>query len=111
MKNYKGDGTTFEFTGVAKNAGDGVLQGKFFGICTKTVASTEVGVATLKGRFEVPKLSTDNMSTVGAYVYWDNANSRVQLTQIAGALAGKVAKVAGATTTKVEIVLVGAADV
>ena len=55
-KNFIQDGLTIEFTAAANMAsGDVVVSGALIGVALDTVASGEVGVASIEGVYELPK--------------------------------------------------------
>lgn len=106
MKNKISDGGHFRFTGAAKVAGDGVVQGSRFGVLQETVASTETGVAVTHGVFELAKLSTD-VVTAGAKLYWDNTNFRLTLTASTHVFAGWAYEAAGNGVALCKVELAG----
>ncbi|WP_323775946.1 DUF2190 family protein [Leisingera sp.] len=76
MKNFKSQGNTLTFTAAADySSGDGVLLDTLFGVAAGDIASGEEGVLNLQGVYELPKVGSQAW-TVGAAVYWDDANSR-----------------------------------
>ncbi|MBR9837032.1 MAG: DUF2190 family protein [Rhodobacteraceae bacterium] len=74
MKNFKSQGNTLTFTaGAAYLSGAGVLLGSIFGVAAGDIASGEDGVINLVGVYELPKTASQAW-TVGAAIYWDDAN-------------------------------------
>lgn len=76
MKNFIAPGEHVTVAAPADvTSGDGVLVGDLFGVSQSTVLSGADVVLVRRGVFTLPKLSAQAW-TVGAKVYWDNANSR-----------------------------------
>lgn len=76
MKNFITHGNKLEFEAtVAIASGEGVLQGKLFGVAQAAYAIGDTAVIVLEGEFELPKIGSQAWA-VGQKVYWDDANSR-----------------------------------
>lgn len=103
MKNTVSAGLTIDHTpAAARAAGACTLIGVQVGVAMADVAANAEGPFAIEGVFELPKLSTDNM-TQGAQIYWDNTNLRWTLTSAGNTAAGKVFKAAAASTTTVQV--------
>ena len=76
MKNFVQPGNTVTLTApYAVASGDGLLVGSIFGVAAGTAALGETVEAALTGVFDVTKIGSQAW-TVGAKVYWDDANKR-----------------------------------
>ena len=89
--------------GTARSAGQIILMGARIGVCLDAIAANATGAVQTLGVFTIAKLSTDDMSTQGTAVYWDNTNNRVTLTSAGNTACGYVFKPAAASTTTVDI--------
>lgn len=81
--------------------------GQLLGVAVKDAAQTVVTPFALVGVYELPKKAADNVSTVGALLYWDNAEGELTVTAAGNLLVGASVATAGATTTTVKIRLDG----
>jgi predicted RecA/RadA family phage recombinase len=90
--------------GVARAAGDVVVQGDLVGITRTEIAANRLGSLALEGVFEFTK-ATGTALTVGQKVYWDAANQRVSGDSSVGRLVGRVTREAAATDTTVRALL------
>lgn len=103
MKNFIQKGDVINVTlGATVASGAVVKAGSVIGIAQTSGVSGDVIAVSVEGVFNVPKLSTDNM-TQGSPLYWDAANSRMTLTSAGHTLAGYAWETAGASTTTVNI--------
>lgn len=101
MNNSVGSGNPINLTLAGTvAAGSGVLVGSIFGVTTIDGVSGDSVPAHTVGEFELPKLTTDNV-TQGLLLYWDNTNKRLTITSTSNTLVGTAAKAAGTTATKV----------
>lgn len=76
MKNYIQGGDTLVLTAPAnKTSGQGVLVGSIFGVAVHDAASGAALSIKTTGCYELTKVGSQAW-TVGAPIYWDNANSR-----------------------------------
>lgn len=107
MKNYVQPGDVITFTAGADIAsGAGVLIGTLFGVATGDVANGAEGEAAVTGVFDLVKVGSQAW-TVGAKVYWDNANSRCTTgasgNTLIGVAAAAVGSGAGETVGRVRL--------
>lgn len=101
MKNFLQPGATLAFApSTAVTAGTAVLIGVMLGVAYTDVAATKTADFAVTGVFELPKLTTANL-TVGAQVYWDNTNKWLTDVAAGNTACGKVWIAAGNGTTKV----------
>jgi len=97
MKNFVSDGDRLTITAAAAlTSGQGVLTGSLFGVATGDIANGVAGVIMLEGVFDLPKAASQAWS-VGAKVYWDNANSVCTTTATGNTLIGAAALAVGNT--------------
>lgn len=108
-KNYVSDGRYVTVTAVAAvSSGDGVLIGNLFGVAQKDAAIGEDFVIDTKGIYDLPCLSTDDIS-VGEALYWDDGNSRLTVTATANYFVGVGADASGSGDATVQLRLNGSA--
>ena len=107
MKTYVQPGATLTLTApYAVTSGDGLLVGAIFGVAAGDAASGATVEAALTGVFDLTKIGSQAW-TVGAKVYWDDANKRC--TTVAtdntpiGVAVEAVAAGAGDTTGRVRL--------
>ena len=88
----------------ARSAGQGVLVGSLFVICTTDAASGEVVAIRTSGAFSVTANTTDT-TTVGALLYWDDTNKRLTTTVGTNKLVGVAlnAKTNGQTVVSIKL--------
>jgi predicted RecA/RadA family phage recombinase len=100
---YVMSGEVIDFPAASAVANNAViLIGARIGVALAAIAAGAVGAVAVAGIFTISKLSTD-VVTIGALLYWDNANSRLTTTASGNTLAGFAAKAAGSGVTTVEI--------
>lgn len=87
-------------------SGAGVLIGTAFGVAMRSAAEGATFPLRVTGVFELPKLSSDNI-TAGAAVYWDNTNKRVTVTASGNSKIGFATAAAAASTATVHVRLNG----
>jgi predicted RecA/RadA family phage recombinase len=107
MKNFIARGDVLEITaGADIDAGEGVLVGSLFGVAATDIANGARGNINLGGVYDLPKVGSQAW-TVGALVYWDNANDRCTTTagslKLIGVAAAAVGSGAGETTGRVRL--------
>ena len=107
MKNYVHPGKIITLTApYAVISGDGLLVGSIFGIATGTAALGESVETALTGVFDITKIGSQAW-TVGAKVYWDNANKRCTTVATDNTLIGAATEVvaggAGDTVGRVRL--------
>ena len=107
MKNFVQPGDTITLTApYAVASGDGLLVGSIFGVAAGTAALGESVETALTGVFDITKIGSQAW-TVGALVYWDDANRRCTTVATAnlliGVAAAAVAGGAGNTTGRVRL--------
>lgn len=111
-QNLVADGRTITVPAPTGGAVSGVpflLGGLLLVPITSADEGDPVACAT-EGVFTLPKLSTDDMSTQGVPVFWNDSNAEVQLTGAATTVrVGSVFAAAGAATTTVQVRLNGTA--
>lgn len=110
MKNYVDSGDTVTVTAPAAVAsGGGVLLGSLFGVAQNAAENGASLVIVTKGVFDLTKVGSQAW-TVGAKVYWDNANKRCTTVATDNTLIGvateAVGSTAGATTGRVRLGIV-----
>lgn len=97
MKNFVAVGNTLTITAAANVAsGGGVQIGALFGVAVSDIANGEEGVINLTGVYDLPKAPSQAW-TVGAKVYWDDANNRCTTTAGSLSLIGVAVLATGAT--------------
>lgn len=103
MKNYiqRGENITVPAP-AAVASGDGVLVGALFGVANSDAESGADLVLSTVGVFTLPKLTTDAV-TVGAALYWDDANGEVTLTSTDKTFVGHAVASAGNPSTTVAV--------
>ena len=107
MKNYISEGEVITITaGATITSGSGVLVGSMVGVAVKDAVSGDKLAVKLKGVYELPKTSPDNIA-VGAAVYWNNTAKEITSTSAGNTLAGNAMEAAGAATTKILVKLLG----
>jgi predicted RecA/RadA family phage recombinase len=101
MKNFVSQGNTLAITAAAAIAsGDGVLTGSLFGVAAGDIAVGEEGIVNLTGVYDLPKAASQAW-TVGAKVYWDNANKRCTTAASGNTLIGAAVLAVGGTASEV----------
>ncbi len=87
------------------SAGDVVVQGELVGVAKLDIKANALGALAVTGVFDFPKASGDGGITVGAKVYWDEAEGVAKTDDETGAnkLIGKAVTAAGDTDTKVRV--------
>ncbi len=81
MKNFIQPGDVIEVTAPGSvSSGDGVLVGVLFGIATTDAGSGDDVQIKTTGVFDLPKPTNQAWNTVGAIVYWDDAQNRCTTT-------------------------------
>lgn len=94
MKTYIQQGEALTIPAPANvTSGQGLLIGGLFGVVATTALSGEDVAVHRIGVFEMPKLAAQAW-TVGAKVYWDNANARCTTVATANTLIGCAAAAA-----------------
>jgi len=102
---FQQPGDVLELTApAALSSNDAFIIGNIFAVALEDAASGAQVSGAVEGVYEIPKLSTDNM-TVGLKVNWNDTNKEVQLA--AGDLddVATVVEAAGASTTVVKVKL------
>ena len=96
------------FTGSGTlTAGQVLLLNDTVGIVAFTTSGAVANALYTRGRWTVPKKSTDVMAP-GHAVYWDNANGYVTLTSAGNRLIGAANESKGSGETSIQIILRGA---
>lgn len=107
MKNFIQEGEVITITaGATITSGSGVLVGAMVGVAVKDAVSGDSLAVRLKGVFELPKTSGDNIA-VGAAVYWNNTAKEITSTSAGNTAAGYAMAAAGAGVTKISVKLLG----
>jgi predicted RecA/RadA family phage recombinase len=89
-------------------SGQGYVHGGLVVVAEETVPEGLPYEGNLEGVFEMTKVTTDVMTTLGARIHWDNTNKRWSTTATAGFFqAGTVVKAAGNGVTTVHVRLDG----
>jgi predicted RecA/RadA family phage recombinase len=105
MKNLVGDTGLINFIASSTlAAGTAVIVGSMFGVVVEDVETGETGVIdTAEGHeFDLPKLSSADMSTEGLQLYWDVADREFNLASTGNwAVAKAVGTAAGVSSTLV----------
>ena len=105
MKNYVQEGDILTLTApYTRTAGQGALIGAIFGVACNDVTSGDSGEFARCGVYDLTALSTATGS-IGAKVYWDDSNKRVDTDGTVGQLIGALAtaKTNGQTTARVTL--------
>lgn len=103
MKNAVSEGLAVDHApAAARAAGAATLIGARIGVAVNDVAANASGVFRVRGVFNLPKLSTDNVAQ-GALLYWDNANLRLTTTASGNTLAGYAVAAAGSGVATVDV--------
>ena len=107
MKNYVQSGDLITVAApYAVSSGQGVMVGSLFGVATCDAANgTNVDIMT-EGVFDITALTSDT-GTVGAKMYWDNANKRLTTTATSNTLVGVLAAAKGGSDTTARVYLDG----
>lgn len=110
MKNLLqiGDDTIEVTAPYARSAGQGVLVGSLFGICTTDAAISETVAIKTGGVYSVTILGTD-VVTAGALLYWDDTNKRLTITASTNKLVGVAVAAKGSGPVVVSVKLNNAA--
>lgn len=96
MKNFIAVGDTLTITAGADIAsGEGVLIGSLFGVAAGAIANGAEGVINLTGVYGLPKAPSQAW-TIGAKIYWDDANDRCTITAGSLTLIGVAVAAVGA---------------
>ncbi len=107
-QNHIQPGAALEYTnstGAAIVSGQVVKVGSRIGVAFGDIAAGAKGQLAMAEVWELPKLSTDDMSAVGTEVYWDDTAKNITITATANTLAGYVFAAAGAGATTVQVKL------
>lgn len=80
MQNYIQDGTRVMAAATAARASGAaqLISTTMLGVASNDLESAEVGPFMIEGVFELPKLSTDDMDTIGQLVNWNDTNREFQ---------------------------------
>lgn len=103
--NYVQEGEVLDLAApYAVASGAGALIGSVFGVALTTLANSAIGPFARSGVFDLTALSTAT-GAVGAKVYWDDSNKRVDTNSTVGMLIGAltVAKLNAETTARVTV--------
>lgn len=104
-RNFIQDGDVLNHTAAAALiSGQALLLGVRLGVALTDAAIGDTIAVAVKGVFDLPKLSTDNVAQ-GAALYWDDTNKRLTVTATANTLAGYAAAASGAGVATVNISL------
>lgn len=108
MKNYKGPPNPLKIAlPYDRTAGQGVLLGNLFGVCRTSGVSGDKVAIDIEGIFNVTKLSTDNVATVGVKLYWDDTNKRLTSTAGSNKFVGVSYATADGSTATIDIAVRG----
>lgn len=95
MKNYVQPGDTIAVTAAADvQSGQGVLVGTLFGVAQNAALTGAELLLVTRGVFDLPKVGSQAW-TVGASVYWDNANTRCTTSASGNTLIGNAVAAVG----------------
>lgn len=106
MATFIHDGKAIDYTpGADVAAGAVVVQGELVGVVRTPIAANALGSLAVVGVFDLPKASGDGGITVGAEVYWDEAEAVGKTDAEAGAnkKLGKAIAAAADTDTTVRV--------
>ncbi|WP_347270989.1 DUF2190 family protein [Rhizorhabdus histidinilytica] len=105
MKNFVQNGDNLDLVAPYDVAsGAGFLVGSLFAVASAAALSGAAVVGVTVGVFTLAK-ATGESWTVGAKLYWDNANKRLTTTSTSNTLVGVAAKAAGSSDTSGNIKL------
>lgn len=97
------EGAAVDYTpGAAVAAGDVVVQGDLVGIARLNIPAGALGALAVTGVFDFAK-ATNVAYSVGALLYWDDADKIVTTTTSGNKLIGKVVRAAATTDPSVRV--------
>ena len=109
MKNYVKPGETMTLTApYARNSGEGALVGALFGVATTDIANGAEGEFLIQGVVTLAK-ATGTAWTLGALLYWSDANKNVTTVSTSNTRIGCAAKAAASGDTSGTVRLNGQA--
>ncbi|MGV6839277.1 MAG: DUF2190 family protein [Planktomarina sp.] len=110
MNNYiqKGDALTFTAQDDV-HAGQGVVQGEFFGVASTDAATGQDFEAFLVGVYNLTRATDDPAADTGDLAYWDVQNSAVTTKENGTKAIGAITQPAPAGSVTIEVRLNGVA--